>query len=127
MSAAEDKRNIVMHVNFAGEERFSFVLNNIENICDYYRERGVALELRVVCHGPGLHFLRVDTSPVIQRLLDVSEHYAELGLYACSNTIERMSRAEGARPQLVAPAIQVAAGLPEIVELQNRGWNYLKP
>ena len=116
-----------MHVNFATEEALTFVLNNIENICDYYRERGNALELRVVCHGPGLHLLRTDTSPVKDRLLDISARLDELSLYACANTLERMGRAEGARPELIDPVILIPAGLPEIVELQRQGWSYLKP
>lgn len=116
-----------MHVNFRDDERYGFVLNNVENICDYYLERGNGLELRVVCHGPGLHLLRKDTSPVGERLLDICEARSELGFYACSNTLERMTRAEGLQPELVAPVKMVAAGLPEIVELQARGWFYLKP
>lgn len=120
-------RKIVMHVNFRDDERYGLVLNNVENICDYYRERGTGLALRVVCHGPGLHLLRIDTSPVRERLLGICSERAELGLYACANTLERMSRAEGGQPRLVEPARMVAAGLPEIVELQLQGWCYLKP
>jgi intracellular sulfur oxidation DsrE/DsrF family protein len=120
-------RSIVMHVNFNDAERYGFVLNNIENICDYYRASDTSLDLRVVCHGPGLHLLRADTSPVRDRLLDICERYTELGLYACGNTIERMTKAEGKAPELVAPAMAVEAGLPEIVELQIRGFSYLKP
>lgn len=116
-----------MHVNFRDDERYGLVLNNVENICDYYRERGSALELRVVCHGPGLHLLRRDTSPVRERLLKICGERAETSFYACTNTLERMTRAEGAQPELVDAAQMVPAGLPEIVELQSRGWHYLKP
>ena len=127
MNDTKPARKIVMHVNFRDDERYGFVLNNIENICDYYLERGQALELRVVCHGPGLHLLRKDTSHVRERLLNISAARSELGFCACSNTLERMTRAEGVQPELVAPVTMVAAGLPEIVELQARGWHYLKP
>ena len=127
MSGDGAQRKIVMHVNFAGEEALTLVLNNLENIADYYRERGIAIELRVICHGPGLHLLRRDTSPVLERLLDIAAQRAELGFYACSNTLERMTRAEGKQPELVEPAVPVPAGLPEIVELQAAGWVYLKP
>lgn len=127
MAAGQRERKIVMHVNFNDAERYGFVLNNVENICDYYRDRASRLDLRVVCHGPGLHLLRADTSPVRERLLDICRRYDELGLYACGNTIERMARAEGATPELIDPAIPVDAGLPEIVELQMQGFSYLKP
>jgi intracellular sulfur oxidation DsrE/DsrF family protein len=120
-------RKIVMHVNFTGDERYNLVLNNIENIYDYYRDQGIALAIRVVCHGPGLHLLRVDTSPVKNRLVQMANSLDELSLYACSNTIERISKAEGKRPEIIEQAILVPAGLPEIIELQCQGWSYVKP
>lgn len=122
-----DHRNIVMHVNFSGDEQLNFVLNNVENICDYYRDQGNEVAIRVVCHGPGLHLLRVDTSPVKERLLQMIDSLEELSLYACSNTIARMAKAEGERPEIIEQAILVPAGLPEIIELQRKGWLYLKP
>jgi len=123
----EEPRNIVMHVNFADRERLVFVLNNVENIRDYYRDRGNEVAIRVVCHGPGLHLLRTDTSPVRERLGQMADSLDGLGFYACSNTMERMSQAEGKRPELIEQATLVPAGLPEVIELQRSGWIYLKP
>jgi len=120
-------RNIVMHVNFTGDERLNFVLNNVENICDYYRDQGNEVAIRVVCHGPGLHLLRIDTSPVKERLLKMIESLDALSLYACANTMERMTKAEGKRPDIIEQAVLVQAGLPEIIELQRQGWVYIKP
>ncbi len=122
-----EMRRVVMHVNFNDSQRLNYVLNNVENIRDHYHDKSQGVEIRIVCHGPGLHLLRIDTSPVKDRLLQISENLKEVGLYACANTIERMERAEGKRPELVPPAKTVAAGLPEIIELQRQGWTYLKP
>ena len=123
----DEARNIVMHVNFADPERHNLVLNNVENILDHYRERGNTVAIRVVCHGPGLHLLRLDTSTVLDRLYGMTDNSQQLAFFACSNTVSRMTKAEGKRPELVDAAILVAAGLPEIIELQRRGWVYLKP
>ena len=123
----DESRNIVMHVNFADKERLGFVLNNIENIVDYYRQKGNVAAIRVVCHGPGLHLLRTDTSPVIERLTQMVDNLDRLDFYACSNTMERMAKAEGRQPEIIEQAILVPAGLPEIIELQRLGWIYLKP
>jgi intracellular sulfur oxidation DsrE/DsrF family protein len=122
-----EERKIVLHVNFADPEALNFVLNNVENIRDHYRDRGNGVEIRVVCHGPGLHMLRDDTSPVKERLVGMAASIDELSFYACSNTMERMAKAEGKQPQLVAPVTMVPAGLPEVIELQRSGWIYLKP
>ena len=122
-----EKRRIVMHVNFAEAERLKFVLNNVENIFDYYDNQSVEVEIRIVCHGPGLHLLRIDTSPVSNRLVQMIDKLDDFKLYACTNTIERMTKAEGKKPEIVKQAILVPAGLPEIIELQRKGWIYLKP
>jgi intracellular sulfur oxidation DsrE/DsrF family protein len=123
----DEPRNIVLHVNFADGDRLGFVLNNVENIFDYYQQRGNEIAIRVVCHGPGLHMLRTDTSPVKQRLLQMVDKLDQLGFYACSNTLDKMTKAEGRRPEFIEQAILVPAGLPEIIELQRLGWIYLKP
>jgi intracellular sulfur oxidation DsrE/DsrF family protein len=123
----DETRKIVMHVNFADGERLNYVLNNVENIRDYYRERSNEVEIRVVCHGPGLHMLRVDTSPVKDRLSNMADSIDELSFYACANTMERMAKTDGERPEIVGQATLVQAGLPEIIELQRLGWIYVKP
>lgn len=123
----DQPRRIVMHVNFVGEDRYNFVLNNVENIRDYYADAGNDLEIRVVCHGPGVVMLRPDKSPVLERLTKMADAIDALSFYACSNTLERMEKAEGNRPEVIAQATMVAAGLPEIIELQRQGWVYIKP
>jgi intracellular sulfur oxidation DsrE/DsrF family protein len=123
----QEPRRILIHVNFADGERLNYVLNNVENIVDYYRSRANEVKIRVVCHGPGLHMLRVDSSPVKKRLENMADSIDALSFYGCTNTMERMEKAEGARPKIVAQAILVPAGLPEIIELQRLGWTYIKP
>lgn len=123
----DEPRNIVMHVNFADKQRLVFVLNNVENILDYYQNKGNEVSIRVVCHGPGLHLLRSDTSPVKERLLQMADSLDEISFYACKNTLEKMTKAEGKQPEIINQATLVPAGLPEIIELQRLGWIYLKP
>lgn len=123
----DEPRNIVMHVNFADAERLNLVLNNVENILDHYRDRANSVAIRVVCHGPGLAMLRGDTSPVKERILEMMDEPKPLAFFACSNTVARITKAEGKAPVLIDAAIPVPAGLPEIIELQRLGWIYLKP
>ena len=123
----DDSRNIVIHVNFSDRDRLVFVLNNVENILDYYRDKGNQVAIRVVCHGPGLVLLRIDTSPVKDRLEQMANNLDELSLYACTNTLKKITKAEGKQPEIIEQATLVPAGLPEIIELQRLGWIYLKP
>ena len=120
-------RNIIMHVNVGDPVLLNLVLNNLENILEHYTKRENQVAIRVVCHGPGLTLLRKDTSSVRERLEGMSDNPEQLAFYACSNTLGRMTKAEGKAPELLAAAILVPAGLPEIIELQRQGWIYLKP
>ncbi len=123
----EEKRRIVLHVNFNDAKRYNFVLNNCENIDEYYAAKGNEVEIRIVAHGLGLHILREDTSPVKERLQKMAADMDNLSLYACTNTQERMAKAEGKKPELIPEAVMVLAGIPEIIELQRAGWTYIKP
>jgi len=120
-------RNIVMHVNVADPVQLNLVLNNLENILEHYVKRENLVAIRVVCHGPGLTLLRKDISPVMERFEGMLDNSEQLAFYACSNTLGRITKAEGKTPELLEAAILVPAGLPEIIELQRQGWIYLKP
>lgn len=46
----------------------NLALNNAANVLEYYRTRGEKTDVDIVAFGPGLHMLRSDTSPVIDRI-----------------------------------------------------------
>ena len=122
-----EPRRVVLHVNFSEPQALNFVLNNAENINAYYASSGINVEIRIVAHGPGLHMLRVDTSPVKKRLQAMNAAQSNLSFYACENTRDRMAKAEGKTPEILSEATIVPSGIVEIVELQRAGWQYLKP
>ena len=123
----DEDRRIAMHVNFDDPQSLTFVLNNVENLHEYYTAKGRKVEIRVVTHGPGLHMVRADTSPVKERLIGLANGLEGLSFYACTNTQQRMAKAEGKEIEIVKEATMVLAGLAELIELQRAGWTYLKP
>ena len=120
-------RRVVLHVNFDDPAALNYVLNNAENIDDYYARTGGGVEIRVIAHGPGLHMLRIDTSPVLDRIKAMARNLTGLSFFACANTRERMAKAEGKVPEITSEATIVPSGIVEIIELQRAGWQYLKP
>lgn len=122
-----EDRKVALHVNFDDPERLNYVLNNAENIYQYYRQQGKKIEIRIVAHGPGLHMLRQDTSPVKERIAGMAAAQEGLGFYACTNTQERMAKAEGKKPVIIDEAKMVLSGIAELIELQRAGWTYIKP
>ena len=123
----DEARKIAMHVNFGGPVELNFVLNNVENIDEFYKSRGTPVEIRVVTHGPGLLMLRDDTSPVKERLIGLAASLDSVTFYACSNTKARMENAEGKSLAIMDVATMVPSGLVELIELERAGWTYVKP
>ncbi|TMJ80396.1 MAG: hypothetical protein E6G79_18600 [Alphaproteobacteria bacterium] len=105
----------------------NLALNNVNNAAQYYKELGQEVEIELVAFGPGLHMLRDDTSPVKARIKSMSEIMPQLTFSACGNTRENMTRAEAKDVALVPEAKLVKAGVARLMELQERGWSYLRP
>ena len=71
--------------------------------------------------------LREDTSPVKARIKSMSETMPQLAFSACGNTRENMTKVEAKEIPLIAQAKVVKAGVVRLMELQERGWSYLRP
>ena len=78
-------------------------------------------------YGPGLHMLRDDTSPVKDRIKAIAEKAPSISFKACGNTQERMHKAENKDITIVPQAEVVKSGVVRVMELQERGWSYVKP
>jgi uncharacterized protein len=105
----------------------NLALNNVSNAAQHYSEIGQKLEIELVAFGPGLHMLRDDTSPVKARIKSMSEAIPNLTFAACGNTRENMTRAEAKDIPIISEAMVVKAGVVRLMELQERGWSYLRP
>jgi intracellular sulfur oxidation DsrE/DsrF family protein len=116
-----------VQVNVNDPAVMNLALNNVSNAAQYYSEIGQKVEIEVVAFGPGLHMLRDDTSPVKARIKSMSETMPNVAFSACGNTRENMTRAEAKDIPLISQAKVVKAGVVRLVELQERGWSYLRP
>jgi intracellular sulfur oxidation DsrE/DsrF family protein len=105
----------------------NLALNNVSNAAQHYREIGQKVEIELVAFGPGLHMLRDDTSPVKTRIKSMSETIPELTFSACGNTRENMAKVEAKDIPLVSQAKVTKSGVVRLMELQERGWSYLRP
>lgn len=105
----------------------NLALNNVSNTVQHYSEMGQKVEIEVVAFGPGLHMLRDDTSPVKARIKSMSETMPELTFSACGNTRENMAKVEAKDIPLISQAKVTKSGVVRLMELQERGWSYLRP
>ena len=127
--AAVEKKlhHLVLQVNTNEPATMNLALNNATNVAQYYKDLGENVEIEVVTFGPGLHMLRDDTSPVKARIEALALSSPEISFKACGNTRENMSKAESKEIPLISEAKVVKSGVVRVMELQEKGWTYVKP
>lgn len=128
-SAAEEKRTHRLAVQISSNDPaiMNLALNNVVNVAQEFSKSGEEFEIEVVAYGPGLHMLRDDTSPVKARVKSIGESMPGVTFTACGNTQENMKKAESKDIVLVPQAKVVKAGVVRLMELQEKGWSYIRP
>jgi len=124
------EHRIVFQVDQNDPTVMNLVLNNVQNVVDYYNKKGEAAQVEVVAYGPGLNMLREDKSPVKDRIARMTKDGtfpSSLRFSACHNTMMGMEKKEGHPIQIISEAKIVPAGVVRISELQEQGWSYLRP
>ena len=124
------EHRIIFQVDQNDPAVMNLVLNNVQNILDYYNGKGEPAKVEVVAYGPGLNMLREDKSPVKERLSRMAKDGsfpARLQFSACHNTMMGMEKREGHPIQIVSEAKVVPSGVVRISELQEDGWSYVRP
>ena len=126
-TAKGKEHSLILQVNTNDPAAMNLALNNATNVTQYYRGLGEKVKIELVTFGPGLHMLREDTSPVKGRIETMSLSTPEISFKACGNTRENMHKAENKEIPIVQQAQVVKSGVVRVIELQERGWTYVKP
>jgi intracellular sulfur oxidation DsrE/DsrF family protein len=119
--------NLVLQVNVNDPAMMNLALNNATNVMQYYKDLGEKVSIEVVTFGPGLHMLRDDTSPVKGRIKSIKESNPAISFMACGNTQENMHKVENKEIPLIPEATVVKSGVVRVMELQEKGWAYVRP
>jgi intracellular sulfur oxidation DsrE/DsrF family protein len=120
---------LVIQVDQNDPETMNLALNNATNVIEYYRGRGEKANIDIVAFGPGLHMLRADTSPVSGRIKGMKDMAfpGTLRFSACSVTKKGMEKKEGKPIAMLPEASAVPSGVTHMMELQEKGWSYIRP
>ena len=121
------EHRLVLQVNSNDAAAMNLTLNNATNVTEYYKGLGEEVQIEVVTFGPGLHMLREDTSPVKARIEEMALSTPEVSFKACGNTQEKMQKAENKSIPIIKQAEVVKSGVVRVMELQEKGWAYVKP
>lgn len=124
-----EPHRLLLQVDQNDPALMNLALNNATNVIEYYRAKGEEVDVDVVTYGPGLHMLRADTSPVQDRIKAFKDFAfpSKIQFSACNNTREGMEKKEGHPIALVADAVSVPSGVVRLMELQEKGWSYVRP
>jgi intracellular sulfur oxidation DsrE/DsrF family protein len=117
---------VVVQVTQNDPAVMNMALNNVENLVNYFHDKGEKIEVEVVAYGAGLNMMRSDTSPVKDRL-EVLSGNKSITFSGCGNTLAKQSASENKQISLVPEAHIVSAGIARVVELQEEGWTYVRP
>ena len=129
-AAAKSKpHRVAIQVDQNDPAVMNLALNNVTNIMDMYKAKGMDVEIELVAYGPGLNMLRDDTSPVKGRLKQIADlsFPSRIKFSACNVTKTGMEKREGHPITIVSQANLVPSGAIRLMELQEHGWSYLKP
>jgi uncharacterized protein len=127
--SGEAKHRLAIHVDQNDPQVMNLALNNATNVIEYYRSRKEDVDVDIVTYGPGLHMLRADTSPVKDRLKRLKElaFPGNVQFSACTNTKQGMEKTEGKEVPILSEATLVPSGVVQLMELQEKGWSYIRP
>lgn len=118
---------VAIQVNENKPEVMNLALNNAKNVAEFYKTKGEAVAIEIVTFGPGLHMLRDDTSPVKQRIAEMSLADPSITFIACANTQQNHAKQEQKSISLISEAKVMPSGVVRLMELQSQGYAYIRP
>ena len=126
-AGAAEKHKLALQISDNDAAKMNAVLNVAANVSKYYSGKGEEVEIQIVAFNAGLHMLRLDTSPVKERLASFAKGMPNVSFKACQNTIDSMERHEGKPIPILQGAEHVTAGVVTLIELNEQGWTIVRP
>ena len=120
-------KRLAIQVSDNDPATFTKALNVATNFAKGMSDAGEIYEIEIVTFNAGLHLLRSDTSPVMDRIKSISESVPDVTFSACGNTIAGMTKKEGAAPPITEYARVVPAGVVRLMELDEMGYYVIRP
>ena len=119
---------MAFQVSSGDTQLMTLVLGNATNAADYYKARNETVQIEIVAFGPGYLMLR-DISPVKERISEMRKKLPSIVFSACQNSRAAIARQDNKTPadiHQLPEAVDVAAGVVRLSELQEDGWSYIR-
>ncbi len=118
---------VAIHVDQNDPKVMNLALNNVVNITKYYESIGDTVDVEVVAYGPGLNMYIEGKSPVADRISVMSLGMERVAFSACANTRRKMTKKAGHEIPIMEEASIVPSGVVRLIELQEKGYAYIRP
>ena len=116
------KHKVVIQVSTDDPRTQKIALNNAVNV---QKDLGIDnVDIEIVAYGPGLSIL-AKKGKNAKRVSSLVLH--SIIFSACGNTMKKVARKKGKAPVLVEGVKIVPAGVIRIMELQEKGYSYIRP
>ncbi len=121
--ADDDEHRVVIQISTNDPLTQKIVLNNAVNLQKAFGAGNV--EIEIVAYGPGLSLLtKANSQSTRVKSLAVDD---DITFSACNNTMKKMAKKTGKKPVLTEGVTIVPSGAYRIIQLQEKGWSYLRP
>ena len=128
MAFADAKTHkIAFHVDESDPKVMNMALNNVQNVSNYYADKGEKVIIELVVFRPGLKMFVKGKSPVEDRISVMSMSIDDLKFSASGNTHRKMSEKAGKDVALIDGVGMAPSGVVRLVELQEQGYAYVRP
>ena len=119
----DNAHKVVIQVSSNDAVTQQLALNNAANVLKDFAPGEVTVE--IVAYGPGLSIL-TKKSKNSERVANMA-YNDDLTFSACNNTMTAIEKKSGHKPQLTKGVKIVPAGVVRIMELQEKGYSYIRP
>lgn len=114
---------LVFQVNIEDPMIWNLTLNNINNLITELGRENV--DIKLVTYGPGINMFRKGKSNIIERLDSLKKSNPKaLDYTVCSNTMRAM---KVEKSEIVEFVHDLYPGIVRVMELQEKGYVYIKP
>ncbi|PLX60519.1 DsrE family protein [Sedimenticola selenatireducens] len=122
LAAEGAPHKVVIQVSTDDPRTQTIALNNAVNLQKALGQANVQIEL--IAYGPGLGML-TSNSKEGQRITSLAMQ--DIQFSACGNTMKGIEKKTGKMPALLEGVTVVEAGVLRLMELQERGYAYVRP
>jgi uncharacterized protein len=126
-AARANEHRLVIHVDSDRAEVMTEALHNATNVIGVEGKHGEPARIEIVANGPGIAMLIGELSPVKDEIRRLHAAHPQIVLSACGISLAHTEQAMKRHLSVVPEARVVPSGAVRIMELEERGWAYLKP